>query len=173
MRENDNTISHTNLQAMTFLPFERLTLRSELRSDEVYSRLAAAVEPVRWITNPFSRDHKPSEGEITSSGFKITRMIRYRNSFRPIVTGRIRDEGAGCVIEIILRLNVIVAVFMALWLAVVTGGAIRTLAEVSQGRSAVPALILFGMSAFGYGLMQGAFVFESRKARQFLNALAR
>ena len=55
-------------------------------------------------------------------------MIRYRNSFLPIVTGRIRDEGAGCVIEIILRLSVIVAVFMALWLAMVTSGAISTVA---------------------------------------------
>jgi len=111
---------------MTFLPFERLTLGTELRSDEIYRRLTAAIEPVRWIRNPFSRDHKPYESEINSSGFKITRVIRYRNSFLPIVTGCVRDEGAGCVVEIILRLNVIVAVFMALWLAIVTGGAINT-----------------------------------------------
>ena len=158
---------------MTFLPFERLTLRTELRSGELYRRLAAAVEPVRWIRNPFSRDHKPYEGKISSSGFKITRVIHYRNSFVPIVTGRVRDEGAGCVVEIILRPNVIVVVFMALWLSVVAGGAISIVAEVSRGRSAVAALVPFGLSVFGYALMQAAFVFESRKAKQFLDQLTR
>src|SRR5215472_4770479 len=101
---------------MTFLPFERLTLRTQLRSDEVYRRLAATVEPVQWFRNSLAGDDKTHQGEITSSGFKITRVIQYRNSFLPVVTGRIRDEGDGCIIEIILRLHFFVAVFMALWL---------------------------------------------------------
>ena len=76
------------------------------------------------------------------------RDSKYRNSFLPVVTRRIRDEGDGCIIEIILRLHFFVAVFMALWLGGVTVGAISTLAEVSRGHSAATALIPSGMFVF-------------------------
>src|SRR5215831_2534302 len=149
---------------MALVPFERLTLRSRLKSDELYRRLAAAVEPARWYRNPFSREqHKPYEGEIAPNGFRISRVIRYRNSFLPTIIGRIRADEAGSAIDMVLRLHLFVAVFMVVWLGGAAAGAIVGAVEISHGHASAVGLIPLGLFIFGYVLMQGGFVFESRK----------
>jgi len=129
--------------------FRRLTLYTQLHPDEVYRRLAAIVEPTRW-RNPFSRSHKPYEGKISPNGFKILRIIHHQDSFRPVVIGNIRSEGAGSAIELVLRLHVVVAVFMTLWLSATGIGTVVTAWEgPSGGHSADMALGPLALFVFG------------------------
>src|SRR5262245_20489738 len=139
---------------MLLLPFRRLTLYTQLHRDEVYRRLAAVVEPTRW-RNPFSRDHKPYEGKISPNGFKILRIIRHRDSFRPVIIGNVRSERVGSAIEVVLRLHVVVAAFMTLWLgAAGVGTVVMAWEELSRGHGTAPAFAPFSLFILGYAMMQ-------------------
>jgi hypothetical protein len=73
-----------------------------------------AVEPRRlWRISGLHRDF---EGVLSMTGFKICRVINYRNSFLPIVVGKMlpRLQG-GTRIEVQMRMQWIVTAFMLLW----------------------------------------------------------
>ena len=55
------------------------------------------------FTTPLPAHGKPYQGGVTPAEFKIARVINYRNSFLPMVIGRIRSEPVGSVVEVILR----------------------------------------------------------------------
>ena len=162
---------------MPLVPFERVTLHTELRADEVYRRLAAAVGPGRWFTDPWPAHGKPYQGGVTPTEFKIARAINYRNSFLPMVIGRIRSNAVGSVVEVVLRPHLFVAAFMTTWLTATAVAAISTMWEAlsnDQNRpAAVMALLPAGLFVFGYTLMQTAFLAESKKAKRFLEELTR
>ena len=159
---------------MLLLPFQQLTLYTQLHPDEVYRRLAAAVEPVRNFRDHCSRDHKPYQGKINPPRFKITRVIHDRNSAVPAITGRIRSESAGSRIEVVLRLHIAVALFITIWLVVVATSAVTIASDAhSRGRSPAMALVWAGIIVFVCTAMQGGFVVESRKDQRFLEELIR
>jgi len=159
---------------MLLLPFQQLTLYTQLHPDEVYRRLAAAVEPVRNFRDHCSRDHKPYQGKINPPRFKITRVIHDRNSAVPAITGRIRSEGAGSAIELVLRLKVAIALFLTIWLALAAYSAVDIASEAfSRGRSPALAFVWAGLFVFVSTVMQRGFVVESRKDQRFLEELIR
>ena|SRR5215831_6830336 len=159
---------------MLLLPFERVTLYTQLHPDEVYRRLAAAVEPVRRFRDPFSRDHKPYHGKVSPSRFKITRVIQLQNSTLPAITGRIRSEGAGSAIELVLRLKIAIALFITIWLVLAATAAVNLVSDaLSRGRSPAMALVWAGIIVFVCTVMQRGFVVESRKDQRFLEELIR
>ena len=159
---------------MLLLPFRRLTLCTQLHPDEVYRRLAAAVEPMRRFRDPFSLDHKPYHGKVSPSHFKITRVIQLRNSTVPTITGRIRSESAGSRIEVVLRLHIAIALFITIWLVLVATSAVTIASDaLSRGRSPAMALVWAGIIVFVCTAMQRGFVVESRKDQRFLEELIR
>ncbi len=157
---------------MTLLPFEKVRLVSPAPPEEVMRRLAASVEPKKWLR--FSRDHLPFQGQLRADGFTIARIIHYRNSFLPTVVGRVHAQpGGGAVIEATLRPNWAVLVFSALWMAgLLVAGFTVVAKRVSADGHLTPALILGGMLLAGYGLILGGFAFEARRAKRFLESCA-
>lgn len=154
-------------------PFERVSFPSDASAQELLRRLEAAVEPTAWLRNPFSTQHKPFQGKVTGNTFKLSRIIHYRNSFLPTVSGTVREAGSGAVLEATLGLHPVVAVFMTLWLGFAGVLALALgVGLVSRGENPLPALVPTGMFLFGYLLSQGAFLFEAKKAKQFLEELA-
>ncbi len=100
------------------------------------------------------------------------RIIGYRNSFLPMVNGRVRSDGTGAVLEATLALHPVVLGLMVFWLGavlLVALGLMMTL--LSQSKNPAAALFPTGMFLFGYLLMQGGFSFESAKTKRFLEAL--
>jgi len=73
----------------------------------------------------------------------------------------------------VLRLHLLVAVFMVVWLGGAAIGSIVAALEVSRGHASAVGLIPVAMLIFGYTFMQAAFVFESRKAKRFFDELIR
>lgn len=158
---------------MQFVPYERLTMTTMLSYDDVLARLDNAIEPRRAIRF-FESATKPYQGHREGGHFEMSRIIRYRNSFLPIIKGDIQPGIGGCSIQITMHPHVLVIAFMAVWLGGIGAAFILTLLAVlgvlASAQPADPLIALFpgAMLIFGYVLVLGAFKFESAKSTTFL-----
>lgn len=159
---------------MPLFPHQTLIIDSPLRPDEAGVRLAAHVEPRRWIRFHFGAMFgggprtRTFEGEVQGSRFTIRRIIRYQNSWRPEIEGWIEPAAQGSRIRVTLRLHRLVAVFMIVWLGAV-GLITGTAALAPQASGDALGVIVPGlMFAFGCALTAGAFTWEAATARRLL-----
>ncbi|MEZ4775228.1 MAG: hypothetical protein R3D00_18735 [Bacteroidia bacterium] len=155
---------------MKYLPFENLTYKSPLSVDEVRQRLAENIEPKKFFRMRgflSSKDHQPYEGSIGENSFQINRIIHYRNSFLPQITGEIRPSGSGAVIDVKMKLHVMVWVFIVIWCMVVKTALITILLPFFQEERFSPGILIpVFMLVFVYVLTTAAFKFESSKSKK-------
>jgi hypothetical protein len=151
-------------------PSETFVIHTSLSVASAARRLAEQTEPKKWFR--FS-NKKPFQGEVAETGFRIERIIGYRNSFLPVVQGTFKFQGDGTVIEIRMRLNLFVAVFMCIWFGFVVLGIGAITTELISGRTKMDRTmaIPFGMLIFGWALVSGGFWFEARKQKKILIAM--
>ncbi|MBX9625886.1 MAG: hypothetical protein K2X82_18950 [Gemmataceae bacterium] len=161
---------------MPLFPYRRFRLESPLPPAEVMARLAAAVEPVRWVRWPFEPPGRPFEGEVGPNEFRVTRVIRYRNSFRPDIEGRVVWTPDGSVIEGTAALQLWAAAFMSVWLACAGLAVVGCLwMFVRDGLAGDWRPILFapvGLFVFGWAMTTGGFTVEARRALALLREIA-
>jgi len=149
---------------MKFLPFENITYHTQLPGYEVIKRLSDNLEPRKIFSFGFNRDRKKYEGNIERNKFNINRVIYYKNSFRPTITGKLSEDETGTTIKVKMRLHIFVGIFMTVWLG---GVFLGLLAGLTAG-DPVFMLVPFIMLLFGYGLTTGAFKYESIRAKKHL-----
>jgi len=164
---------------MKYLPFDRYTITTALSIPEAQQRLLDQLEPARNAAYVMKNKTKPFTGTIDADGFNIERVIRYRNSFLPVIKGRFSNAFGKTTIEIRMRPNLVALIFMSFWMTVVgavcigiliaaiTGNLDRNSPAGSPG-SFLPGLIPFGMLLFGYALLMLPYRYESTKAKAFL-----
>lgn len=121
---------------------------------------------------------KPYQGQITSSTFKMSRIINYKNSFLPQITGEVTSYLGETHISIKMRPVTFVLIFMSFWLG--TAGLV-CLGILLAGLSQLPQLfregfspfllVPFVMFAFGSVLSIFAFKTETKKSKAFLEEL--
>ncbi len=100
---------------MLFLPFESLTIKTNLNPDQVRERLSNVIEPPKRFRSSgiFSkRSSKPYEGTISGNRFRINKIINYQNSFLPIIKGKIYPQVISCSINVTLKLHIFVLIFI-------------------------------------------------------------
>ena len=160
---------------MKYLPFENITYRTKLDSNEVLKRISEKVEPKKpfRITEIFwENNYKPYKGIVKGKTFNITRIIQYRNSFLPQIKGNVENDINGTKVNIKMRLHPIVLTFMIIWFSGVGIGFLLTLSILLSNKSFEPmTLIPFGMLIFGYALVTGGFKYESIKSKKYFNEL--
>jgi hypothetical protein len=157
---------------MGVLPYERLTIETALTVEEAQRRLAEAVEPRKYVRWPFQPRSKPFEGSVAGEQFEISRVIGYRNSFLPRISGQIRQGPIGATVDITLALHPVVMIFMAVWLLGVGGaGLVAASVAFSAGAFQPYGLIPIGMFVFGVLLCTLGFNFEAAKAKSLLKQL--
>jgi hypothetical protein len=157
---------------MPILPYERLTIETTLPIEEAQRRLADAIEPKRMMRWGWSTPTKPFQGAIAGERFEMSRVIRYRNSFLPQITGQIRQGYQGAAIDLTLQLHPLVLIFMVVWLAAIGGAALLLLSSVlGSGSLQLYSLIPAGMFVFAVLLCTLAFNFEASKAKVLLHQL--
>jgi hypothetical protein len=156
---------------MKFFPYEKYKLISPLKQEDALKKLAAAVTIGPTSLFASSRQDKYYQGKISGYSFEITRIIGYRNSFRPVIIGEISSY-LGSEINIVMRMNMAVIIFCCVWMGGVLIAAIATLAaQINSGKFLLPGLIPFAMLLLGYILFTGGFKYESIKAKKFLKEL--
>ena len=155
---------------MLFLPYDHFTIQTGAPPQEARDRLAAQVRKPTWSALLQRKDGPPYEGTVAETTFKIQRVIRYRNSFLPVIVGAIRPSPLGSEIEIAMRMQAPVIGFMVVWFGVLaaflSAGAFGGSSE-SAGSGTGCAVGLF-MIAAAYGMMTIGFQYEAAKARTFL-----
>lgn len=160
---------------MKFLPYERFKIRTLLGDQEVLKRLDNIIEPRRYRF--FGSREKPYQGEFAGSHFEISRIIGYRNSFLPMITGDVKSEFIGCSVSISMYPHISVIIFILCGLAAVgsffmtnLGSFISSLIQTSTANFSflLPAGAMFG---FGYVLTLAGFKFESGQSKKFFQEL--
>jgi hypothetical protein len=165
----------------TFLPYEHLTITTYFSPEMARQKLAGVIEPRRMRFGLLSRGHhKPYQGEISGDQFKISRIIYYRNSFLPVISGKLEPDLKGARLDIKMSLHPVVLIFMAIWfggvgLAIIATNFAAFSAFTQSGITAdtpfFPLLIPGGMFIFGYLMVLGGFKFEAAKAKTFFHEL--
>jgi len=156
---------------MRLLPYRRVELQSPLPITNVIQALSDAVDPPRssWL----DLGSRPFEGTVTGAEFRIYRVIGYRNSFRPQISGTAAPDGHGSRVSVTMSLHAAVAVFMGIWLGIVFWVCVAFFIAVLEGSVPFepPLLVPPGMLLFGGLLCLGGFGVEARKAEGLIMAL--
>jgi hypothetical protein len=149
------------------LPYQTRVFDSALEVAQARARLQDAVEPLpRPWRAPTARSF---EGVVEGDTFRIHRIVRGRNSFRPELHGRIEAAPAGRArVVVSFRLHPLVAVFMAAWLAIVLNLVLIGLKEAAATGEKVFLWHTGGMFMLGLLMPLIFFPLEARKAARFL-----
>lgn len=125
-------------------------LRSPLSPEACLKRIKVQVEESKGVLFAAEKDpRKPFVGEIGEDSFKIRRKIRYTNSFLPVVTGNICENGDMACVEIRMKLHYFVIAFFiifALAFAMVAGSGILNPKEPAD---LMPLLFFIGFPLIG------------------------
>ena len=159
---------------MKYLPTEDITFQSKLKEAELIQRLEDSIEPVKAFRfGPFNGvETKPYQGKIVGNSFKISRIIAYRNSFLPQISGNIENTFSGSLIRVKMRLHVAVIVFLCIWGGVVGAVGIAFLSQSFGSKDFDPMMLTpLGMLVVFYVVIMLAFKYESNQSKADLQSL--
>jgi hypothetical protein len=160
-----------------FLPFERLTLRSESPPEVVEAKLAALVATAWFSLTP---PPEPFRGSVRGRHFKVVRVLGTivglptRNAWQPLIVGDIAPAAGGTEVRVRMRLRAFVGAFTAFWFGGLLWGAAMLLGAGllegfgPSGRAAgagVGLAFVGAMMLAGYALVSVSFWTEVRKSR--------
>jgi hypothetical protein len=151
------------------IPYTRFTIKTHLSAYEAEQQLAAQVEPRKLFGWPFSRNHKFFTGSVKNGGFKIYRIIHYRNSFLPTIVGQIHDDLHKCRIEVTMRLSNLIVGFIALCITIWASMGYIIFSVLPETDKNI--IIFCGFLILFYGISMAFFNYEANKARRHLEEI--
>lgn len=162
---------------MFLLPSEKFNLKTHLSLEEAKQRLSDVIESPRNIRLTESPSASPPaqryQGKITENKFKIHEIIYTRNSFLPIIEGKIFPQNIGSLIIIKMRMHHVVNFFMFLWLS--STGILSVLSIIGiifkDIGFAIFAFIFLTLFIFTYFLNKLVFKTQTKKPKEFLSTL--
>ncbi|QTE39895.1 hypothetical protein J3L18_12865 [Mucilaginibacter gossypii] len=157
---------------MNWWPYEKFSIISPFSPDEIRARLAEQVSPpftgsfFEQLTNRYPT---PFKGYVNISEFKIEPVVVGRNSFIPIIKGRIELSESGSIIYITMAMQAAISHLMigvVIFLIIAGfGGSLQALkANDMDFLSFTP----FGILMFIYLMVIYGFNSESNSCRTFL-----
>lgn len=155
---------------MLIFPSVKDRFTSSKTSDEVCGLLQRVTES-RYIS--FLTDCE-FIGRMDVSSFSIQPYIQGRNSFLPMIKGKVFPKDGGSEVVIQMKLCLSVAVFMAVWFGG-TGffflcGIVAVIADGIRNAWQLPAMAA-GMFVAGQVLMRASFFYSAKKAQKKLREL--
>jgi len=168
---------------MTFLPFENITYKTKLGEDEVLRRLHDLTVPTDKLRFQLSGQNasKPYSGDINGGQFTIKRIIKYVNSWLPVIHGTVTRDTGGTIINVKMKLSTWVTVLSFIWIAFMSVGSFLSLTpgtfyqfytdfDYSYGKhlEKFAHWLPVGLIMFWYIMTMGAFKYESRKSKKDL-----
>ncbi len=152
-----------------WVPQHRFEIQSSLSPSAAIEALKGHVEARRMLRVgfPSSANDKRFQGVVGADDFQITRVIGYRNSFLPQVSGKVRGVGSRSVIDVEMALFapviILVIAIMAMLLLIV--GVVAFEGDV------LGLVSLLIMPALAYGAVLWAFRFEAEKQERALREI--
>ena len=101
---------------MRIFPIEKYELKSRLSLKELYDSIDEACRPWR-LSAYFDEKRVPLFGRRIGNNFRVYSAFRYRNSSKPIAFGTIYDNGEEISVKITLRPNILVILFLIVWVS--------------------------------------------------------
>lgn len=134
--------------------FEKVRFYSPLFREELVVKLATKVRPQPWIK--FTGFGKPKhgkvfEGEVAKDGFRLQRIISYKNSFLPKLNGKFVEKVNGTEIIVTIRPDMSVFLFIVLWFGFVGVGSLDALVNLSAETFSLDTLFPVIMILIGGG----------------------
>lgn len=140
---------------MHILPKKSFILKTGMTTSEVRTLLLSKTEPKKKLDFFFGcSTDKPFCGEVGLFDFKISAVLQYRNSFNPIVIGKVNPSGSGSEISIDMRVSksvkiilLIFCIFAAVIDSFAAAIAIAT-GQISLLLASLPSCIFILLAAF-------------------------
>jgi hypothetical protein len=146
------------------LPWRRYRVQTHLTKHQIDEALRKLTEP-RRLFRPFRRHPANSfEGEIAAAGFKLQRILGYRNGLRPVIEGRFEESPTGVRVVITMRPAWLVTAVVLACVMVTLG-----LFAVPLGSDKINVLLILPLLLIGYLLVSTSFGMEARWAREILS----
>jgi hypothetical protein len=147
-------------------PFRKFEFPTPMSPAHAARVLQEVVEPPRKWGWPTSAKRGYFEGKIAGGRFKIIRAIQYQSSFRPIIQGSFRRDGAETIVTLNMRL---VWPVVPLWFGIILFLAWSSVAVDSHLASTFGArMLLLAMTLFIYLVATIPFAIEVRIAMKRL-----
>jgi len=155
---------------LALMPYYRCDLEAPLPPETVTQRLQAMIGErpgfLDQLQNAWNRKAGPAfYGSLREGSFRISRNIRYNNSFLPQIRGRIEQTGGGTRVALVMFVHPAVAVFMLVWISI-AASIVSVVFRASAGPYAT--YILLGMLLFAIVLPVAAFYPEAFKAKRLI-----
>ena len=138
-------------------PFRKVRFTSPKTVAQAAQVLQDIVEPRKTFRWRIPSGHRYFEGTVEVDRFKISRIIRGRNSFLPIIEGTFREEPSGTAVTLNMRMAWPVVVF---WSGFIFALLCGLLGSNSVG--------IIGMILFAYFMATVSFAIEARIATKRL-----
>jgi hypothetical protein len=154
------------------IPYKHISIATSLGIDEAVTLISNSISPRgSWFQWP-AKGGKEFEGKVSSEGFTINRVIRYRNSFLPIMYGRFTPTDNGVRVIIHMTMHPLVIGFSILWCAGVASWSLVSIGSwIATGNLDQVGLIPLAMLALFYLMTFFGFGFEANKAERFVTRL--
>jgi hypothetical protein len=144
----------------------RLVFESSLSREEVTARLQREVAPATWQWRKTSR--QLFEGTFADGRFHMIRVVRGRNSFRPVIEGQIVPQPHGVRIDVQLRLHPLVVIICGVLFTFGAGVAVIAVSEYLSTREPSPQLFVAGLMALVFSVFLVAPGVEAAKSTRLL-----
>jgi hypothetical protein len=157
---------------MKLFPSQEATLYSALPKAEVLDRLYYNVQPEHMAFAHKDHPARRFQGHIEGSSFTIKRVIGYRNSFLPVITGSLSELPKGTRINLRLKPMRRIAIIMTLWFGTAILLLIITvIASLTDDGSVIAAFIPLAMLAVGVALQHICFNTECERSIEELKSI--
>ncbi len=155
---------------MRLLPHETFTVKSPEPLSKIIEKLEAKIEPQKIVRWGFSHRHFSYEGTISQSGFKIHRIIHYRNSFLPIIRGEFEALPKETLVHITMELHPFVMTFLIVVFSIIYSLSLAVfLSEIFSGTlPTFEAFLLLGFPVIILFSFWCAFWYEASRSRREL-----
>lgn len=151
------------------LPYLEEQINSEKAPEDIYMVLKSVTDSRKAVL--FTNEE--FIGQVYPHGFRIYPKVNGRNSFRPILTGKMTKNEGGTTIDITLQMHIITRVFLMVWFSMACFYFLCGILVVfTNGLEEITLIIVsLGFLIFGQILMRCGFYGPAGKALKRLREL--
>ena len=161
---------------MNLLPKDEMTIKSPSSPEEMMEEIKKVTQvqdrlsftAIRYLKS----DVKKFAGEVRENAFKISRIIIGRNSFLPVIEGKVESDGEGSKADIKLSISKITSGAMIIAFILLLGMIIVPL--ISEGvtpKTTETTVVWVVIGLVVYGFMMFSFKSEAKRAKKLLNKI--